>query len=150
METRNKRKLAALNKENCEEQPRSNLAQNSKDPKSQEDYITQVPKEIEGRVTKKLSQEFSRTENRILGALARLDDFLTNPLIQGHSGTAPETSRNLFITSQGTNEDDSQSNPHPEAAIFNNQMTQNSGPEGDHDNTGCNFAFIKALTEVKN
>ena len=85
MATRNKRKLAALNKENCEEHPRSNLAQNSAAPRSQEDYITQVSEEIEGRVTKKLSQEFSRTENRILGALARLDDFLMNPLLQGQS-----------------------------------------------------------------
>ena len=105
---RNKRKLAAINKENCEQHPRSNLAQNSNFPRSQEDYITQVSEEIEGRVTKKLSQEFSRTENRILGALARLDDFLMNPLIQGHSGTAPDTSRNAFSTSQGTNEDNSQ------------------------------------------
>ena len=53
METlRNKRKLAALNKENCEEHPRSNLPQNSNVPRSQEDYITQVSEEIEGRVTK--------------------------------------------------------------------------------------------------
>ena len=52
MATRNKRKLAALNKENCEEHPRSNLAQNSNFPRSQEDYITQVSEEIEGRVTK--------------------------------------------------------------------------------------------------
>ena len=130
---RNKRKLAAVNKESCEEHPRSILAQNSNVPKSQEDYVTQVSEEIEGRVTKKLSQEFSRTENRILGALARLDDFLMNPFIQGHSGTAPETSRNIFSTSQGTNEDDSQSNPHPQAGIFNNQMTQHSGPEDRHD-----------------
>ena len=65
---RNKRKLAAINKENCEEHPRSSLAQNSNIPRSQEDYITQVSEEIEGRVTKKLSQEFSRTENRIVGA----------------------------------------------------------------------------------
>ena len=78
MATQNKRKLAALNKENCEEHPRSNLAPNSNVPRSQEDYITQVSEEIEGRVTKKLSQEFSRTENCILGALARLDDFLMN------------------------------------------------------------------------
>ena len=105
---RNMKKLAALNKENCEEHPRSNLAQNSNVPRSQEDYITQVSEEIEGRVTKKLSQEFSRTENRILGALPRLDDFLMNPLIQGYSGSAPETSRNAFSTNQGTNEDDSQ------------------------------------------
>ena len=76
MATRNKRKLAALNKENCEEHPRSNLAQNSNVPRSQEEYITQVSEKIEGRVTKRLSNELSRTGNRILGALARLDDFL--------------------------------------------------------------------------
>ena len=105
MATRNKRKLAGLNKENCEEHPRSNLAQNSTARRSQ-DYITQVSEEIEGRVTKKLSQEFSRTENRILGALARLDDFLMNPLLQGHSGITPDTSRNVLSINQGTNEDD--------------------------------------------
>ena len=130
---RNKRKLAALHKENCEEHPRSNLAQNSNVPRSQEDYRTQVSEGIEGRVTKKLSQEFSRTENRTLGALARLDDFLMNPLIPGHSGTAPETSRNVFSTSQGTNEDDFQSDLHPEAGIFHNRTTQSSGPEDRHD-----------------
>ena len=56
-----------------------------------------------------------------------------NPLIQGHSGTAPETSRNAFSTSQGTNEDDSQSDPHPEVGIFHNETTQNYGPEDGHD-----------------
>ena len=126
MATRNKRKLAALNKENCEEHPRSNLAQNSNVPRSQEDYITQVSEEIEGRVTKKLSQEFSRTENRILGALAGLDDFLMNSLLQGHSGTAPDASRNVFSINQRTNEDDSQSDPHPEAGLLT------SGPQA-HD-----------------
>ena len=103
---RNKRKLAALNKENWRY-----LAQNSNVPRSREDYITKVLEEVEGRVTKNLSQEFSRKENRILGALYRLDDFLMNPLIQGHSRTAPEKSRKAFSTSQGTNEDDSQSDP---------------------------------------
>ena len=80
-----------------------------------------------------MSHEFSRTQNRILGALARLDDFLMSPLIEGHSGTAPETFRNIFSTRQGTNEDDFQSNFHPEAGIFKNQMTPNSGPEDGHD-----------------
>ena len=56
MTSRNKRKLAALNKENCEEHPKSSFAQNSNAPRSQEDYITQVSEEIEGRVTKKLSK----------------------------------------------------------------------------------------------
>ena len=127
MPTRNEKKLAAFNKENCGEHPRSNLAQNSKVPRSQEDYITQVSEEIEGRVTKKLSQDFSRTENRLLGALARLDDFLMNPLLQGHSGTTPETSRNVFSINQGANEDDSQSDPHPEAGLLT------SGQEDRHD-----------------
>ena len=125
---RNKKKLAALNKENCEEHPRNNMAQNSNVPRSQEDYVTQVSEEIEGRVTK-LSQKFNRAQNRILRALACLDDFLMNPLLQGLSGTAPETSRNALSTSQGTNEDDSQN----EAGIFQNQVTQNSGPEDGHD-----------------
>ena len=129
-----KRKLAALNKENCEEHPRSNLAQNSNVPISQEEYISQVSEEIESRVTKKLSQEFSRTENCILGALSRLDDFLLNPLIQSRYGTAPETSRNTLRTNQGTNEDDSQSDPHPEAGVSQSQSTLNSGPNDAYDN----------------
>ena len=133
MTTRNKKKLAALNKEICEEHPRSNLAQNSNAPGSHEDYITQFSEEIEGRVTKRLSKEFSRIENRILGALARLDDFLMNPLLQGHSGIIPEPSRDASSTNQGTNEDDSQNDPHPEMSLFHGQMTQNAGPEKDHD-----------------
>ena len=133
MTTRNKRKLAALNKENCEENPRSNMAQNSGAPRSQEDYITQVSEEIEGRVKKRLSKEFSRTENRILGALARLDDFLMNPLLPGHSGTTPEPTRNTSHNNQGTNADGSQNDPHPEAGLFHGQTTRNVSLEDDHD-----------------
>ena len=133
MTTRNKRKLAALNKENCEEHPRSNLAQNSSAPRSQEEYITQVSEEIEGRVTKRLSKEFSRKENRILGALARLDDFLMNPLLPGYSGATPEPTRSVLRNNQGTNEDDSQNDPHPEAGLFHSQSARNAGPEDDRD-----------------
>ena len=85
MATRNKRKMEALNKENCEEHSSGILAQDSNIRRSQEDYITNLSEAIEERVIKKLSQEFSTPENRILGALAGLDDFLMNPLIQGHS-----------------------------------------------------------------
>ena len=133
MTTRNKRKLAALNKENCEENPRSNLAQNSGAARSQEDYITQVSEEIEGRVTKRLSKEFSRTENRILGALARLDDFLMNPFLPGHFGTTPEPTRNISHNNQGTNEDGSQNDPHPETGLFHGQTTRNASLEESHD-----------------
>ena len=123
---RNKQKLAALNKENCEEHLSSKLAQNKNVPRSQEDYITQVSEEIEDRVTKKLSLEFSRTENRILDALSWLDEFLLNPLIQGHSGSTPEIYRNALGTNQGTNENDSQSDPHPETRVYHSQTMQNS------------------------
>ena len=133
MTTRNKRKLAALNKENCDENPRINLAQNSGAPTSQEDYIAQVSEEIEVRVTKRLSKEFSRTENRILGALARLGDFLMSPLLPGHSGTTPVPTRNTFGNYQGTNEDYSQNDPHPEAGLFHGQTTRKAGPEDGHD-----------------
>ena len=53
-----------------------------------------------------MHQDFSGTENRILGALARPDDFLFNPLIQRHSETTPVTSRNAYSTNQRTNEED--------------------------------------------
>ena len=56
-----------------------------------------------------------------------------NPLLPGHSGTTPEPSRNTLNTSQGTNEDDSQNDPHPEAGLFHGQTSQNSGPEEGHD-----------------
>ena len=80
-----------------------------------------------------MSKEFSRTENRILGALARPDDFLMNLLLQGHSGNTPDPSRNALSASQGTNEDNSQNDPHPEAGLFHSQMTQTSGPEDGHN-----------------
>ena len=56
-----------------------------------------------------------------------------NPLIQGKSGTTPVMSRNAFSTNQGTNEDDSQSNPHPEAGIFGNQTMRISGLKDRRD-----------------
>ena len=56
-----------------------------------------------------------------------------NPLIQGHSGTTPEMSQNEFSKNQGTNEDDSQSDPHPEAGIFGNQTMRNSGQKDRRD-----------------
>ena len=135
---RNKRKLAASNKENCEEHPRINLACNSIVARLQEDYITQISEEIVGRITKKLSQEFSRTASRILVAPSHLDDFFSNSLIQGDSGTAPETSRNKLGTNQGTNEDDSQMNPHLEVSVSQSPTTPNSGPD-DTDDTYHHF-----------
>ena len=136
---RNKRELAAVNKGICEEEPKSKLAQNLKFARSQKHYKTQVSEYTEGKVKKKLSQEFSRTESRILGALSRPDDFLMNPLVQGHSRTAPQTSRNAYGTNYGANEDNYQSDLHPEAGTFQNQMTRISGPEDGHDKSFQHF-----------
>ena len=60
---RNKRKIPAINKENHEEQHTISQARDTNVPRIQEDYVTQVSEEIEGRVMKKLSG--SLAERRI-------------------------------------------------------------------------------------
>ena len=115
---RNKRKLAAVTRETQEEIPRNGQSRNTSVPRINEEYITQVSEEIEGRVSKKPSQDFSWTESRILGALSKLEEFLLNQQIRTHSETVPGTFRNTNVENQGTNEDDSQSDPHPEAGIY--------------------------------
>ena len=119
---RNNWALAAVTRETQEGNPRNGQSRNTSVPRTNEEYIT-----------KKLSQEFSRTESRILGALSNLNDFLLNQQITTHSGTVPGTFRNTNVENQGTNEDDSQSDPHPEAGIFCGQTTQNSGPKNCRD-----------------
>ena len=86
---RNKGKLAAVSRETLEG-TRNSRAQNTLDPELTQDYISQVSEEIEGRVTKKLSKEFSRTESRILGALSKLDEFHLNPQVRTCSVAARE------------------------------------------------------------
>ena len=49
-----------------------------------------------------------------MGALSKLDEFLLNQQIGTHSETVPRTFRNINVENQGTNEDDSQSDPLPE------------------------------------
>ena len=102
---RNKRKLAAIARETEEEHPRNGQSRNTSVPGINEEYITQFFEEIEGSVTRKLSQEFKRTESRILGALSKLDEFLLNPQIRTHSGTVPGTFRNTNVENQERNED---------------------------------------------
>ena len=130
---RNIRKFAAVTREIQDENPRNDQSRNTSVPRINEDYLTQLSEEIEGRITKKLSREFSRIESRISDALSKLDEFLSNQQIQTHSKTVPRTFRNSNVENQGTNEDDSQSDPHPEASIFHGQTTQNSGPKDCRD-----------------
>ena len=63
----------------------------------------------------------------MLGALSKLDEFLLNQQTTTHSGTVPGTFRNTNVDNRGTNEDDSMSDPHPEAGLFRSQTTQKSG-----------------------
>ena len=110
---RNERKLAAVSRE-TPESTRNGRTQNILDLELAQDYISQVSEEIEGRVTKKLSKEFSRTESRILGALSKLDEFLLNPQGRTCSVAVPGTSRSNNIESQRTNEDRPSDDPGPE------------------------------------
>ena len=130
---RNKPKLAAVTRNPQKEHPRNCQSRNTSVLWINEEYITQVYEEIEGRVTEKLSQEFGRTESHISCALSNLDEILSNPQIRTPSGTVPGTFRKTNVENQGTNEDDSQSDPHPEAGIFRCQTTENFGPEFGHD-----------------
>ena len=129
---RNKRKLAAVTREIQDENPRNGQSRNTSVPRINEDYLTQLSEEIEGKITKKLSREFSRIVSRISDALSKLDEVLSNQQIQTYSETVPGTFRNTNVENQGTNEDDSQSDPHPEGGLFRSQTTQNSGPEAGH------------------
>ena len=72
---KNKRKLAAVTRETQEEHPRNGHSRDTSVPRIEEEYITQVSEGIEGRVTKKVSQELSRTESCIFGALSKLEEF---------------------------------------------------------------------------
>ena len=113
---RNKRKLAAVSRE-TPENTRSGRTQSILDPELTQDYISQVSEEIEGRVTKKLSKEFSKTESRILGALSRLDEFFLNPQVRTCSVAVPGTSGNNNLESRETNGGHPSDDPGPEVEI---------------------------------
>ena len=69
---------------------------------------------IEGRVTKKLSKEFSKTESRILGALSRLDEFFLNPQVRTCSVAVPGMSGHNNLENRETNGGHPSDDPGPE------------------------------------
>ena len=125
---RNKRKLAAVSRETPENTSNSQ-SQNTLDPETAQEYISQVSEEIEGRVTKKLSKEFSRTESRILDALSKLDEFLLNPQVRTCSVAVPGTSRNIDSENWESSGDRSLGDPCP-GAMFS---TSHSGNLNDSE-----------------
>ena len=127
---RNKKKLAAVSRE-TPESTRSGRTQSILDPELTQDYISQVSEEIEGRVTKKLSKEFSRTESRILGALSKLDEFLLNSQVWTCSVAVPGTSRSSNLENQGTNEDRPSDDPGPEVEFSSPHFVAETNPHND-------------------
>ena len=127
----NKKNLAAVAKEAQESHPRKGQSRNTSVLRMNENYLTQVSEKIEGRVTKKLSQEFSGTESRIFGALSKLDQFLLNPEVRTQSGTAPGTSRNTNVKNQEPNEDRSQNDSRPEvgSSVYRPPQSVDSDPD---------------------
>ena len=126
---RNKRKLAAVSRETPEGN-RGSRGRNVLDPELTQDYISQVSEEIEGRVTKKLSKEFNKTESRILGALSKLDEFLLNPQVRTCSVIAG-ASRNAHSVNRETQGDRSSNDPNPEGGCFHHHSGQPDSPEAD-------------------
>ena len=92
-------------------------------------YISQVSEEIEGRVTKKLSKEFSRTESRILGALSKLAAFLLNPQVRTCSVAVPGESRNSDSKNREATGNRSLNDPCPEVVISFHHSGNQNGPE---------------------
>ena len=138
---RTKRKLAAIARE-TQEDSRNNQSQNSAAPGITEDYIAQVSEEIEGRVTKKLSQEFSRTESRILGALSKLDEFLLNPQVRTFSGTTPGTFQSNGVENQEPSGYRCQNDAYPGvefSACRASNLTDSDPEETDHRWMGMIF-----------
>ena len=125
---RNKRKLAAISIE-TPQGSRSSRGQNVLDPELTQDYISQVSEEIDGRVTKKLSKEFSKTESRILGALPKLDEFLLNPQVWACSVAVQGTSRNANSENRESHRDRSSNDPYPEVGYFPHHSGQPNSPE---------------------
>ena len=125
---RNKRKLGAVSRKTPEGSS-SSRGWNVLDPELTQDYISQVFEEIEGRVTKKLSKEFNKTESHILGAISKLDEFLLNPQVRTCS--AHGTSRHSNLENRETHGDRSSNDPYPEGGYFPHLSGQLNSSEAD-------------------
>ena len=141
---RNERKLAAVSRK-TPENIRISQSRNAIDPEMAQEYISQVSEEIERRVTKKLSKEFSRTESRILGALSKLDEFLPNPQVRTCSVAVPGTSRKSNSENREPTGDRSLDDPCPEVGFFSHHSGNLNSPEMEdypHREFSVDFHFF--------
>ena len=152
---RNKRKLAAVSRE-TPQSTRNSRAQNTLDPELAQDYISQVSEEIEGRITKKLSREFSRTESRILGALSKLDEFLLNLQVRTWSVAVLGTSKNNDLENREPTGDRSLNDHCPEVVYSSHHSGHTNSSEVEEYPQSVASAFqnrsyfkTQALVHVK-
>ena len=125
---RDKRKLAAASRETSEGN-RGSRGRNVLDPELTQDYMSQVSEEIEGRVTKKLSKDFNKTESRVLGALSKLDEFLLNPQVRTCS-VIRGASRNANSENWETHGDRSTDDSYLEGGYFSHHSWTTQWPRG--------------------
>ena len=103
---RNNRNSAAVSRETAEN-TRNNQSGNTLNPEMAEVYITQVSKELEGMVTKK-----------IFGALSKLEELLLNKQVRTGSRTVVVTSRNSNSENREPTEDRSPNCFYPKVEFF--------------------------------
>ena len=144
---RNKWKLAAVSRK-TPDSSRGSRGQKVLDPELTQDCISQVSEEIEGRVTKKLSKEFNKTESRILGALSKLDEFLLNPQVRTCS-VVQESSRNYKSENRENHGDRYSNDPYPEKGYFPHHSGQPNSPEADMVNETYPHMVTGATEEIR-
>ena len=123
--------MAGVARDNQEGSFRKNQSRNSTGPAENEKYISQLLEEIEGMLTKKLSQQISRTKSRILGVLSKLDKVLLNPQVPEQSGTVRGASWNMNEENQEPTADCSQNDLRldVDAFIYRSAQSMDSDPE---------------------
>ena len=96
-----------------------------------------------------MSQEFNRTESRVLVALSMLDEFLMNPQTRVYSGLVPETTRMSDGENQETSEESSHNDPHPKVGVSLSQSLHEFSPDGTSYRTNCRISDFGVLHNSK-
>ena len=145
--TRNKRRLAEI-QDNFDGESSQSSNRERTQGNINEEYISQVSQEIEGRKSKKLSQEFSKRESRILGALAKLDHFLTNPA----DGNGESTPKQKSISVRGISGTQSTNMPEREGCVLNGLDTRYHIPDPEETvhitTTRLNIKPVSVVIEI--
>ena len=137
---RNKRKLAVVSRE-APENTTDTQSRNTLDPEFAQEYISQVSEQIEGRLIKKLSEEISRTESRILSALSKLDESHLDPQFRICSVAVPGTSRNSDSEKREPTADRSLGDPCPEG-VFSTYHSSNLN-DSEQEETHHKLKMVK-------